>query len=63
MKDRINMDHIFSLKEGTHTKGNLYLGGVSAISEIDIIKENHIDCVLTILDDWAYSKFNVKEIL
>ena len=57
------MDHVFSLKEGTHAKGNLYLGGVSAISEIDVIKENHIDCVLTILDDRMYSKFNVKEIL
>ena len=63
MKKRVDMNHIFSLLENTPEKGNLFLGGVSAINDIEFIKEKQIDCVLTILDDWAYPKFKVKEIL
>ena len=36
------MNHIFSLEENTPEKGNLFLGGVSVINDIESIKEKHI---------------------
>ena len=61
MKNSIDIAHIVSLFEGTEERGNIYLGSVSVLSQLQGIKEKHVDCILSILDDWAYPKFRVRE--
>jgi hypothetical protein len=41
-------------------KGNLYLSGVYALDNFDLIKKSNIKSVLTIIDDYAYKAFRVK---
>jgi dual specificity MAP kinase phosphatase len=61
MQKYIDLSHIYQSEEDNFHKGNLYLGSASVIKDLEELKKYHVDCILTILDDWAYPKFKIKE--
>jgi hypothetical protein len=48
------------LEEGNSKKGNLYLGSVPALNNIEGLRERKIDCVLSVIDDAAYAKNELR---
>lgn len=52
---------MLALDESNPEKGNLYLSSVSFLNNYEEVKGRKIDCILTVLDDWAWKKFSVKE--
>lgn len=60
LKKRVDCNHILSLFDDTPDRGNLYLSSVGFLNQGEEIQSRKIDCILTVLDDWAWNKFNVK---
>lgn len=52
---------MLALHEGNPEKGNLYLSSVSFLNNYEEVKGRNIDCIVTVLDDWAWKKFSVQE--
>ena len=62
--DHKKCSHIFSIHHKEENppkhKGNLYLSGVEALKK-PIKAEYGINCVLSIIDEWTFENYDVKE--
>ena len=49
------------LKKPPTDKGNLYLSGIDVLDSTKLLKANHINCVLTIIDKSTYDYYSVEQ--